>query len=143
MDMPEIQWSDDLSVGIDLIDEQHQMLIQRLNDVSAAVEAHHGVEKIAKTLDFLVDYTNFHFSTEEKHMTANQYPGLEDHQTGHQELITTLADLEQDFGEEGATQALADSVNTFLWNWLIKHIKGVDVKFGAFLREKGITLPRE
>jgi hemerythrin len=141
--MPEIQWSDDLSVGIDLIDQQHQMLIQRINDVSAAVEAHHGVEKIAKTLDFLVDYTHFHFSTEEKHMIASGYPGQQDHQAAHQELIATLADLEQDFKEEGATQALVDSLNTLLGNWLVKHIKGVDVQFGTFLKEKDIALPRE
>jgi len=141
--MPEIQWSDDLSVGIDLIDEQHRMLIQRLNDVSAAEEAHHGVEKIAKTLDFLVEYTHFHFSTEEQHMEAHDYPGREEHHIKHEELKDTLRDLEQDFREEGATYQLADSLNTLLGNWLIRHIKGVDVRFGTFLKEKGIALPRE
>jgi hemerythrin-like metal-binding protein len=141
--MPEIQWSDDLSVGIDLIDEQHQTLIQRINDVSAAAEAHHILDKIVKTLDFLVDYTNYHFSTEEKHMTANQYPGLEAHQKAHRDLIDTLSDLERDFKEEGATHRLGDAVHALLGNWLIKHIKGVDMKFGEFLREKGITLPKE
>jgi hemerythrin-like metal-binding protein len=141
--MPKIQWTDDLSVGIDLIDQQHQMLIERINDVSAAVEAHHGVERIAKTLDFLVEYTDFHFSTEEKHMTAHSYPGLEAHHAKHKELKDTLRDLEQDFREEGATYALAESLNTLLGNWLIKHIKAVDVPFGTFLKERGIVLPKE
>ena len=141
--MPKIQWSDDLSVGIDLIDQQHQMLIERINDVSAAVEAHHGVEKIAKTLDFLVEYTRFHFSTEEQHMKTHGYPGLEDHHAKHKELKSTLADMERDFREEGATHGLADSLNTLLGNWLIKHIKGVDLPFGTFLREKGVALPRQ
>ncbi|MFC1682942.1 bacteriohemerythrin [Candidatus Zixiibacteriota bacterium] len=141
--MPEIQWSDDLSVGIELIDEQHRVLIERMNDVSTATEAHHGVEKIAKTLDFLVEYTDFHFSTEEKHMATHSYPGLEEHHAKHEELKDTLRNLEQDFKEEGATFTLADSVNTLLGNWLMKHIKAVDVPFGAFLKEKGITLPKE
>ena len=141
--MPAIQWSDDLSVGIDLIDQQHQMLIERINDVSAAVEAHHGVEKIAKTLDFLVEYTRFHFSTEEQHMRTHGYPGLEEHHTKHEELKSTLADMERDFREEGATYGLADSLNTLLGNWLIRHIKGVDLPFGIFLKEKGIALPGE
>jgi len=141
--MPEIQWNDDLSVGIELIDEQHRMLIERMNAVSAATEAHHGVEKIAKTLDFLVEYTEFHFSTEEKHMAAHGYPGLPEHHTKHEELKDILRDLEQDFKEEGATYTLADSINTLLGNWLVKHIKAVDVPFGAFLKEKGIVLPKE
>ncbi len=76
-------------------------------------------------------------------MIANDYPGLEDHKTKHQELKDTLADLEQDFGEEGATPALAEAINTFLGNWLVKHIKSVDVEFGAFLKEKGIALPKQ
>ena len=141
--MPAIQWTDDLSVGIDLIDQQHQMLIERINDVSAAVEAHHGIEKIAKTLDFLVEYTRFHFSTEEQHMRTHGYPGLEEHHTRHEELKSTLADMERDFREEGATYGLADSLNTLLGNWLIRHIKGVDLPFGIFLKEKGIALPGE
>ena len=141
--MEKIQWSEELSIGIDLIDDQHQMLIERINDVSAAAEAHHGVEKIAKTLDFLVEYTDFHFSTEEKHMAAHSYPGLEEHHAKHEDLKDTLRDLEQDFREEGATYILANSLNTLLGNWLVKHIKAVDVPFGAFLKEKGIVLPRE
>ena len=45
-----------------------------------------------------------------------------------------------DFREEGATYTLAESLNTLLGNWLIKHIKAVDQEFGTFLKEKGITI---
>ncbi|UCH38176.1 MAG: hemerythrin family protein, partial [Candidatus Bathyarchaeota archaeon] len=84
--------------------------------------------------------TNFHFSTEEKHMNETKYPGLKSHQTQHEEFKATLRNLTVDFEEDGATRALAESVNTFLMNWLVKHIKAVDVQFGTFLREKGLTL---
>jgi hemerythrin len=138
--MEKMQWNDSLSVGVELIDEQHKMLIQRINDVASAIEQGQGENAIVKTLGFLVDYTHFHFSTEEEHMTEHNYPGIEDHIAKHGELKATLSDLEKDFDEEGATKELAQSVNTFLVNWLIHHIKGVDVPFGAFLKEKGIAL---
>ena len=138
--MTTLKWSDKLSVGVDLIDEQHKMLIQRLNDISTAVEFNKGPNEIARTLSFLIDYTDFHFSEEEKHMKDQGYPGLDDHLTKHAEFKTTLANLEQDYKEDGATHLLAHSIDTFLINWLVNHISGVDVKFGEFLREKGVTL---
>lgn len=141
--MTQLKWTDKLSVGVDLIDEQHKMLIQRLNDMSSAIEFNKGPNEIARMLSFLIDYTDFHFSTEEKHMEEQEYHGLEEHIAKHEEFKTTLADLESDYREDGATHLLAHSIDTFLINWLVNHISGVDVEFGNFLREKGITLTGE
>ena len=141
--MNEVQWTNELSVDAGLIDKQHKMWIQHLNDLTKSLEAHQGPEKIASTLSFLIDYTRFHFSTEEKHMAANDYPGLDNHKDKHAEFRTTLRDLEEDFTEEGATPALANSIDTLLVNWLIKHIRNVDMVFGAFLRDKGIIIAEE
>lgn len=141
--MKMIQWNGSLTVGVELIDEQHKMLIQRLNNMSKAIESKQGPGEISKTLSFLIEYTHFHFSVEEKHMKANNYPGLEHHLTQHEEFRSTLANLEKEFEEEGATQILADSIDTFLVNWLIKHISEVDLAFGTFLKEKGIKITEE
>jgi hemerythrin len=137
--METLLWDDNLSVGIGLIDEQHKIWIQRLNDISAAIDSRQGPREIAKTLDFLAEYTDFHFATEEKHMAANNYPGLADHQKKHEELKGTLANLVEDFREEGATHILADFIETFLRNWLTGHIRDTDLQFGVFLRNKGIS----
>ena len=95
--MREVKWTDDLSVGVKLIDEQHKMLIRHLNNLTKAVEQHKGPSKIADTLGFLIEYTDFHFSTEEQHMAANDYQGLEAHKTRHDEFKTTLGNLDEDF----------------------------------------------
>jgi hemerythrin len=76
-------------------------------------------------------------------MEANDYPGLAQHQLKHEELKTTLRDLVSDFQEEGATHILADFIETFGQVWLTNHIRQVDQQFGAFLAEKGISLPAE
>lgn len=141
--MGKMVWNETLSVGIDLIDDQHKTWIARVNDLSAAIAEHEAQRQIAVTLGFLIDYTKFHIATEEKHMTAHAYPGLAEHQQKHKELLGTLNDLVQDFEEEGPTQMLADSVNTFLGNWLIKHIQQIDHKFGVFVREQGIVITEQ
>ncbi len=134
--MQKIEWDDNLSVGIDLIDEQHKMLIQKLQDVSEAIESNQGEGTIAKTLDFLVDYTDFHFSEEEKQMTELNYPGLALQQAQHKEFKESLERLEQDFEEDNATKELANHIRTFLFNWLVGHIREVDHEFGKFVEEK-------
>ncbi len=138
--MRKIEWDESLSIGVPLIDEQHKTWIKCLADVSAAVELVQGPQRIAEALGFLLDYTRTHFATEEKAMEDNQYAGLADHRAKHEQLKKTLADLEEEYKEEGATHILAESVGNFMANWLVTHIKEVDLTFGAFLREKGVVL---
>jgi hemerythrin len=141
--MTKLEWTDALSVGIDLVDLQHKQWIAHFNGAVDAIEANLGKDHIIRDLGFLVDYTATHFATEEKHMAANNYPAMAEHMAKHDELRHTLADLVRDFEEEGANQPLADAVETFLGNWLITHIQEVDMKFGAYLKEQGISLTDE
>jgi hemerythrin len=134
--MSNIEWDDSLSVGVDLIDEQHKMLIEKLADLSDALRKSTEFNEILKTLEFMIDYTDFHFTAEEKTMAENDYPGLEFQQQQHTEFKVTLNNILEDFKEEGPTKAIAESVNVFLLNWLVTHIKGADLELGNFLAEK-------
>lgn len=134
--MSKIEWEDSLSVGVDLIDAQHRMLIEKLADLSDALKKSREFNEILKTLEFMIDYTDFHFTAEERTMSEHDYPGLEFQQQQHAEFKVTLDNILEDFKEEGPTKAIANSVNVFLLNWLINHIKGVDLKLGKFLTDK-------
>lgn len=138
--MTQLVWNDSLSIGVPLIDGQHKMLLEKLNAITQAVERNQGVPKIIKTLDFMIEYTDFHFTDEEGHMAETGYPGLAEQKEQHAEFKVTLNNLVQDFEEEGATTSLAEAINVFLFNWLVTHIKGLDVQFGKYLEEKGIEL---
>ena len=130
--MKKIKWTEDLSVGIDPIDNQHQKWIEHYNNAVETIHAQHEVAQISKSLGFLSDYTEMHFSTEEQAMTESDYPELKEHKAKHDALRKTLTDMTEEFIEDGATDLLAESVETFLGNWLIKHIKEVDMRFAAF-----------
>jgi hemerythrin len=134
--MTKIEWDDSLSVGVDKIDGQHKMLIQKLKDLSDAFNSGLEQNKIIKTMDFMIEYTDFHFSAEEKLMAEHGYPGLEQQREQHKEFRTTLNNILEDFREEGPSKDLATSINVFLLNWLINHIKGSDTKIGQCLAEK-------
>jgi len=130
--MKRIQWNESLSIGIKPIDNQHKKWIEHFNNAAEAIIAKQSQTQISKTLGFLMDYTEVHFSTEEKYMTDLGYPELQQHRAKHNELRTTLADLVKDFEDEGVTSRLADAIDSFLGNWLVQHIHRVDKKFAAF-----------
>ena len=135
--MQGFEWDDSLSVGVKLIDEQHKVFIERLNKLSAAIESRQQAQYISKTLDFLVDYVEFHFGAEERLMAAHNYPGLEQHKSKHEEFRNSLADLlVTEFDEEDAVSKLADSINNFQISWLKNHIRQTDMQLAVYLREK-------
>ncbi len=138
--MSTIKWDESLSVGVILIDEQHRRWIEHLHDVETAIASRRGMQQIASTLDFLVNYTGFHFSTEEKYMLQTGYPGTGDHKARHVELKNTLDGLVEDFREDGVTERLGEAIGTFLSNWLREHIRNVDLSFAAYLKDKKVQL---
>ncbi len=138
--MSRMIWDESLSTGVALIDEQHKQWIEHLHGVQAALDARQGMPQVASTLDFLANYTQFHFATEEKSMSETGYPGLDSHRAIHEELKGTMDSLIEDFREEGVTAKLSDAIGTFLGNWLRDHIRVVDQAFAAFLKEKNIHL---
>ena len=138
--MASIEWTSDLTVGVPLIDAQHKALIAHLASLAAAIGKRQGETEIMGTLSFLSDYTQMHFATEIRHMTATAYPGLAEHQVRHDEFGAMLTTLHADLAEEGVTKVLADSIQTLMMNWLRNHIRTLDVQFGEFLQGKGITL---
>lgn len=135
--MPKIiNWNETLSINNPIIDGQHKELIEHLNKLTTAVNNHEGPTVISSTINFLNEYTNFHFSSEEKIMSENNYSDYEQHKASHKEFINTLNNLVQDFDEDGATHSLAGSIDTLLVNWLINHIQKTDKKLGNFLNKK-------
>lgn len=141
--MNEVKWTDALSVGVELIDEQHKMLIEHLNNLAKAVEQQHGATEMTDTLGFLIDYTDFHFSMEERNMEAHGYPEFEAHKAKHEEFKAILSDMEIQFRDDGPTTILAESIDALLVSWLLKHIRVVDVELGAFFKSNGITPSEE
>ena len=137
--MKTIQWQDDLSIGIGPIDAQHKKWIEHFNETSEAIASSKSQAQISKTLGFLADYTETHFYSEEKYMRENNYPAFAQHKAMHDELRATLTNLVRDYQEEGATQDLADAIETFLGNWLLNHIREVDMKFGAYIADQKKT----
>ena len=60
-----VEWSNELSVGIEEIDAQHQVLVDLLNQVHEAIQQRQGLETTWVIVQKLYEYTRVHFAVEE------------------------------------------------------------------------------
>ncbi len=142
MGMERFEWSQNLSIGDELIDGQHRVWIEKLNDLSNAIDSRRGGDEIFNLLKFMVDYVESHFLAEEQYMAGQNYPGLERHKLEHSAFCRMLSDLlALDRTRPGAIETIASSINNFQIVWLKHHITRTDGLFGEFLRKKGGSFP--
>lgn len=84
----------------------------------------------------LINYTNSHFTLEEKHMSEQKFPGYLEHRKEHQEFVKKVLEFQKNFNS-GSTSISIDILN-FLRDWLLNHIAISDKKYAPFLNEKGV-----
>lgn len=132
-----MKWTEDLSVGVELIDTQHKSLISAVNDLFDACSKGLGRKKIADTLDFMQKYVATHFRDEEKLQRETGYPEYTNHVKLHAEFEKQVAEYSKKLNAEGANIAIVASFNSFVSNWLIYHISREDKKIGEYINKKG------
>jgi len=117
-----IEWTSDLDTGIQVIDNQHQRIVEYINKLDHA-QSHHSRDEVAEVLDELVDYTLSHFAFEESLMEDAGYAFVNAHKKVHQLFVKRVGDYQQrcKLGE----QIEEELINT-LRAWLINHIKNDD-----------------
>ena len=88
--MPILVWSDDYSVNVAEIDEQHKKLLEHVNKLHASVEAQIDKQDLHELLVELYDYTAFHFAFEEKLMDQHGMKNVKKHHKEHKLLLKHL-----------------------------------------------------
>ncbi len=136
--MPLITWTDDLSVGVEQLDEDHKIIIGIINELYDAMSKGHGEELLDGVLAKLKEYTISHFYKEESLMMSYGYANYEDHKKHHGELIARLDDFMNRYKQRTDAVNIIE-VSQFLREWLINHIKGDDFQYRAFFRDCGLT----
>lgn len=132
-----IQWTSDLSVGVDSIDKQHQIWFQKADELFGAGQQGKAKEKIAQLLDFLDEYTKIHFRDEEKYMLEIHYPEYNIQKQLHTGFINELAKLKKEYEQSGGNVVVIINANQMVVNWLVKHISSQDRKIGQYVQSMG------
>ena len=127
-------WNPAYSVGCDEIDQQHKQLFQLADDLHRAMSEGRAKKALAGLLKRLVDYTAYHFSTEERRMTESGYPNYVQHHAEHVKLTERVLEYQKKV-LSGET-AVSIEVLQFLSDWLKHHIQASDQKLSVYLKAK-------
>lgn len=133
-----IEWTADLSVGIDSVDEQHKKLVNMINALNDAMLTNSSDELLGKIFTGLAAYTQKHFAYEENMFAEFGYADSEEHKRQHNELIAQVVELKEKFiaNPQGT---MSTDLMLFLKRWLTNHIMRTDKEYAEFLISKGVT----
>lgn len=127
-----LAWSEAYAVGNAMLDSDHRILINLLNQLQDATETGQSRTVVGTVVNVLVEYTEHHFRREEAVMEAAGYPQLEAHRAAHHALEEQARDI-RDRWNAGDRSALDDEVLSFLKKWLTEHILRADKSYGPWI----------
>lgn len=128
-----IVWNDTLMTGVPIIDEQHQILVNMINELNIRLTDKISPDDLQEIVHDLMSYALYHFDTEEELMLENAY-GTEDreaHFHQHRDFSAKVAALQQ--GLKQGQSVSREELLTFLNGWLVNHILKTDMRLGKFL----------
>lgn len=141
--MPLINWDDSIALNISEIDNQHKQLVNIINEMFDGIKDARGNEVIDGILNKIIEYTDYHFATEEKYFDQFQYPESDSHKEEHRHLIEQVYQFKEAFNEgrknrDGSDIALTVDLWKFLKSWLVNHIQLSDKKYASLFKANGV-----
>lgn len=137
------EFTDNLITGNETLDDQHKELIDRFNKLISSCKKSNEKLVAVNTLDYLSDYVDYHFKTEEDLLKEISYPGYEQHKKQHEDFKQTLTDLHEMLQEEeGPSEAFVQKVEKNIVDYFYIHVEGFDrsVAEYKFMRENNERL---
>ncbi len=115
-----------LVLGIELIDRQHEELFRRLDLLMEACMSRKSSGEAEKMLAYLDDYVITHFAAEEELQRINRYPDYKNHLLRHAAFISNLEFAKREVALKGLTDSVIQHINQMLIEWFQQHIMGMD-----------------
>lgn len=126
-------WSDEYSVRLRVIDNDHKDLVNTVNALHDAITSGSARGEIGRIIGTLAQYVDEHFSREEGLMEANGYPDLAGHKRIHRHLTRQVYAIRTIFAAKPRDIDPAKLLH-FLRDWLVHHILEEDRKYVPYLR---------
>lgn len=133
---PFFPWNDRLSVGVQVIDDDHKKLVALVNRLHQTMKEGGDAAALGAIIQEAADYTQFHFAREEGLMRQHDYPELARQEAAHRRMVAQLQALAEQFS--AGEFSIAMDVMAFAKIWLTQHILGEDMKLKPFFANKSV-----
>ncbi|MBF0582648.1 MAG: bacteriohemerythrin [Magnetococcales bacterium] len=130
-----LQWCEEMSVGIPLLDNDHVGLITLINQLDM-YSKHSDPVAVELVLDELYNYTCRHFSREEAFLREMGFPHLVAHSRQHGDFANRVTELRKNC-LSGQVPAMAEALTELMSHWLAEHILRDDKLYADWCVETG------
>lgn len=123
-------WKEAYCIGNEVIDAQHEELfhrIEKLLELAQSANLEENKKQCEHMLDYLVEYTEFHFDSEEALQNRENYVDYQQHKRIHQQFRNTVVVYRQHISKDFSATVLKRFLGTML-TWLTVHVQGCDQK---------------
>ena len=133
-------WTDEYSVGVVEIDEQHKKFLDICNSLLELEEGESFTsEEALEKVEELSHYAVYHLSTEERDFEIAKYPGALEHIGVHDKFRIKVKYFENQIKDPTQDKkAILKEMAEFTGGWLMNHILKMDKKYSECFHEHGI-----
>ncbi len=149
--MSRILWQESWTLGIDLMDAEHQSLVDGINQLAArfTVDPAQAAEPVGvaggdtppdpsvnhvaliTALEVLAEQAREHFKHEETLMRAIDYPELASHRSEHALLLAEYIEMVRDLDRQTLIHLDSETLQS-LHHWLVSHMVGADKDYADY-----------
>lgn len=124
--MPLLAWKPEYSVGVDSMDDEHQQMIQLINEIYAEMHERRDVKSIEDFLGDIHAVIAMHFALEERLMRKAQYGEYAAHKEDHEILLDRILEMMDAFANdaEAGFKILSDCLS----DWFSAHFSTFDAR---------------
>lgn len=130
------EWKKEYETGIEVIDEQHKELFKIANEAYNLLKNDIILDKYDKVIEIinkLLDYCEYHFSTEEKHLLDIGYKKFLSHKVQHEEFIKELRNADLEKIDQNQDEYIMKILEFFV-KWISEHILARDMDYVNYER---------
>lgn len=124
--MAQIEWNDEFSVGNTAVDQEHEHLIEQINQLYYELNHSADSSTIEGILGDLQADISAHFALEELLMQEANFSEFEEHKEDHQRLLDQIHDMIFSFHEdpESGRELLINKLS----DWFSHHFTSFDAR---------------
>ena len=129
-----ITWREEYSVGYEEFDNQHKKLINIINEIQPLLNNKEISDEklyveISDVLSKLLDYTEYHFESEEELFEKYDYKHTAEHKELHHRFFMKITELLANLVLDEDLRGIVSKTDAYLKEWLLSHIQGADQKY--------------
>ena len=132
-----MQWIADYKTGIEAIDEHHESIFERINEVLDALDQGREVSTIKRLLILFESFLASHFALEEMLQERYVYPDFSSHSDEHKQLAKIFSGLILSLESGGASPYIAKDLKESIVSWwasYMAHMHSSDKQLAGFLK---------